>query len=81
MVRKMRKEQDSVRESLLLLGESEGLEPTEFFDKILKAKEHFGLTNGCPCDRDNPSRYCISPLCKSDIEKNGTCHCNCWRKK
>jgi len=76
----MWEEQDSIKEKLLRLGKSNGLEPTEFFEKIVKAKERFGLTIGCPCDRENKDRYCISPLCKSDIEKNGTCHCQMWCK-
>ena len=70
-----------IKAMLLRLAKAEGYKPTEYFDKIVKAKERMGLRTGCPCDRGNPDRYCISPLCKSDIEKNGTCHCNCWRKK
>lgn len=72
---------EELREQLLALARKNGLEPTEYFDKIVKAKEHFGLTLRCPCDRDNEDRYCISELCKSDIEKDKTCHCCCWMKK
>lgn len=36
----------------------------------------------CPCDADNPERYCGSPLCITDVINEGHCHCNLfWRKK
>lgn len=72
---------EGLRKILLALAEKNGLEPTEYFEKILNAKDRFGVGVGCPCDRDNPERYCISDLCKSDIEKNKTCHCQMWCKK
>ena len=30
----------------------------------------------CPCDSNNPKRYCGSQLCKQDILYDGHCHCN-----
>ena len=70
-----------LKDELLQIAKEYGVEPTEYFERIVKAKERFGLTIGCPCDKDNKERYCISPLCMSDIKENGTCHCNCWREK
>lgn len=70
-----------MKDELLKIAEQKGVEPTENFDKIVKAKERIGNAIICPCDKDNPDRYCISPLCLSDIKKNGTCHCHCWRLK
>ena len=35
----------------------------------------------CPCDGQNADRYCISELCRSDIERDGECHCHCYCKK
>ncbi|MBQ2176220.1 MAG: hypothetical protein II453_14555 [Alphaproteobacteria bacterium] len=48
------------------------------FTKIVNAK--MMLFKGkdlmkCPCDADNPDRYCGSVLCAADIIKNGKCHC------
>lgn len=70
-----------MREKLLELAKEHGLEPTEFFDRIAKAKERFGIELECPCDRGNPERYCISPLCLKDIERDNVCHCRMWCKK
>ena len=72
---------EELKEHLLALAEVNNLVPTAYFEKIVNAKEHFGLTLRCPCDRDNPERYCISDLCKADIERDKTCHCCCWMKK
>lgn len=35
----------------------------------------------CPCDGNNPARFCISETCRADIECDGECHCHCYRKK
>ena len=77
----MWKDGDAMKDRLLAIAKEKGVVPTEFFEKIVKAKERFGIELECPCDRDNPKRFCISELCLSDIEKDCTCHCHCWRKK
>ena len=76
-----KKDEGNVKEKLLELAKQNGLEPTEHFEKLLKAKERGNLGFRCPCDPNNPDRFCISPLCLSDIETKGACHCNCWRKQ
>ena len=61
-----------------------GYEPTENIEKIARAKNMmFGEAewSRCPCDGNNEARYCLSELCRSDIEKNGICHCRCYKKK
>lgn len=35
----------------------------------------------CPCDGDNPDRFCGSKLCYQDILKDGHCHCNLFLLK
>lgn len=70
-----------MKERLLKIAEEKGLYPTEYFDKIIKAKERLGFELSCPCDPKNEKRYCVSDLCIRDIKKNGTCHCNCWMEK
>ncbi len=60
-----------------------GYVPTANIEKIARAKTMmFGDSEWqrCPCDGNNADRYCISELCRSDIEKNGICHCNCYTK-
>ncbi len=61
-----------------------GYTTTKNVEKVAKAKTMmFGDTEWqrCPCDGQNPERYCISELCRSDIERDGVCHCNCYTKK
>ena len=61
-----------------------GYTTTKNVEKIAKAKTMmFGDAEWqrCPCDGQNPERYCISELCRSDIERDGICHCNCYTKK
>lgn len=67
-----------LREQMLSLCKTAGFEPTENFDKIVKAKERFGIGLGCPCDR-NSDRACISERCAREIMENGHCHCNAFR--
>lgn len=57
----------------------------ENVSKIARAKSMmFGLEHWrrCPCDGENPDRFCGSALCTSDIESKGICHCNlhCLRR-
>lgn len=71
----------TLREQMLELCKTAGFEPTENFDKIVKAKEKFGIGLQCPCDKDNPDRFCISYQCATDILKDGHCHCRCYKLK
>lgn len=71
----------SLKEEMLSLCAAAGFEPTENIDKVVKAKERFGIGLRCPCDRFNPERYCISEKCAKDIISGGHCLCNCYRKK
>lgn len=34
----------------------------------------------CPCDANNPDRFCGSKLCAKDIQTDGHCHCNLFWK-
>ena len=70
-----------MKDKVLNIASGKGLEPTEHFDKIVRAKERLGFDLKCPCDPNNSERYCVGDLCMSDILEKGTCHCNCWRKK
>lgn len=48
-------------------------------DKIINAKMRFfagGDLKRCPCDANNPLRYCGSEQCIADVKKDGHCHCN-----
>ena len=74
----------SILEKMLENCSNEGYEPTKNIEKIARAKTMmFGDEEWkrCPCDGTNEKRYCISELCKSDIERDGECHCHCYQKK
>lgn len=53
--------------------------------KIIKAKIMLFKTQKecyrCPCDANNPDRYCGSALCIHDIVHYGTCHCGLFKYK
>jgi ferredoxin-thioredoxin reductase catalytic subunit len=70
----------NLKDKMLELCEEAGFTPTENFEKIVAAKERFGIGLMCPCDRFNPNRFCISEQCKKDVEETGMCHCRCYRK-
>lgn len=52
--------------------------------KIINAKLMI-FKNGdvyrCPCDANNPNRFCGSAQCIADTVYNGHCHCNLFHKK
>lgn len=52
--------------------------------KIINAKVMI-FKNGdiyrCPCDAQNPKRYCGSAQCIADTVYQGHCHCNLFHKK
>lgn len=54
-------------------------------EKITKAKVMIfreGNLLRCPCDADNPDRYCGSARCIADVVYKGHCHCSLfWSKK
>lgn len=68
-----------LREQMLAICKSAGFEPTENFDKIVKAKERFGIGLGCPCAKGDGDRFCISEKCALDVFNKGRCLCGCYR--
>ena len=52
-------------------------------DKIVKAKIMLfkdGNVHRCPCDADNPSRFCGSAVCLHDVKVNRHCECRLFWK-
>lgn len=75
-------EEEILKEMLTKCHEA-GFKPTLNATRIAKSKKMFFGDKEwmrCPCDRDNKDRFCISDLCKADIEKDGICHCRCYQK-
>ncbi len=73
----------TILDKMLENCKNNGFQPTENIEKIARAKNMmFGEQSWqrCPCDGRNEERYCISELCRSDIERDGICHCRCYSK-
>ena len=45
--------------------------------KIAKLKSRMDDWKRCPCDKQNPDRFCGSKLCQEDTIRDGYCHCHC----
>lgn len=71
----------SFKEKFEKLAESNGLELTEFADRVLRIKERQIDEYQCPCYPDSADHYCISPLCLEEALTKGHCHCNLYRRK
>lgn len=54
--------------------------PAKHIAKVASIKAKNQDWKRCPCDADNPERYCISELCKKTIREQGRCHCGCFTK-
>lgn len=75
-------DKEFILEQIKLKAQEHSYTLTEFAERIANAKLRFyGKENWkkCPCVRDD-SHFCISPTCKNDIEANGVCHCNLYKK-
>lgn len=77
-------EEEQILEKMKEICTSKGFFYTENSKKIARAKKAlFGMDEWyrCPCDSKNGERFCISSQCQKDIQENGICHCNCYRKE
>ena len=74
--------EDDIYIELKKLAQANGYQLTDNAIKIcaFRARADIPLTK-CPCEQNNPKRYCISETCKQDIEQHGICHCSCYCKK
>ena len=75
--------EDDIYLEIKKLADANGYQLTENAIKICAFRSRADIPlSKCPCEQNNPKRYCISELCKDDIERYGRCHCNCfWREK
>lgn len=74
----------SLKRSLKRIGKKYGFE-VENLKKVVNAKMMlFGRyhedVKRCPCDADNPERYCGSVRCIADVVNDGHCHCNLFHR-
>ena len=74
----------SIDQAMLAICDTMGYEPTEYLERVARAKEKLfseKCWRNCPCDKDNENRFCISKLCREDIERDGHCKCRAYRRK
>lgn len=72
-----------VIEEIKKLAEENNFGLTYNVERIAAAKvRFFGVDNWkkCPCVNDG-EHSCISPKCREQIEKEGVCHCNLYKKE
>ena len=74
-------DKEVIKNMLTNLADANGFYFTDNVDKIVNAKSMMNLLLQCPCDSKNSDRFCISPLCREDIKRDGTCHCKCFKKE
>lgn len=71
----------SLKDKLQALADANGAKFSDKADRIIKVKERAIDEYQCPCYPDDPEHFCISPLCKSEIDTKGRCHCGLYIKK
>jgi len=76
-------ELEEIKEKIRQTAARNNLELTDNLDRIAKSKLMFfgkKLWVKCPCDPDS-DRACISKHCRQDIETDGLCHCQLYKKE
>jgi len=76
-------ELEEIKEKIRKTAERNNLDLTDNLDRIAKTKLMFFGTKlwvKCPCDPES-DRACISKHCRQDIENDGLCHCQLYKKK
>lgn len=85
--------EEEILEKMKQAGAQFGFETNENGIKIARAKKRMFVDSvpdeaytgeewkRCPCDGQNPNRFCVSELCQNDVKEKGVCHCNCHHKK
>ena len=71
-----------IEECITVLAENNGYDLTDNLHAIAKAKYRFFGNDWkkCTCVKDY-NHSCISQACRDEIEKNGVCGCNLYKRK
>jgi len=73
-----------IKDAMEAMCDAFGYLPTANLEKVAAAKEKlFGESSwrSCPCDKNDPDRFCISKKCRETIERDGVCGCRCFCKR
>lgn len=74
--------QDEYERAMKKIAEENNLTLTDNAYNIARFRARTQLPmNKCPCEQLAPDRGCIGPKCWEDIKRDGTCLCNCFRRK
>lgn len=64
------------------IAKENGLELTENAYKIARFRERTQLPmDKCPCEQNAKDRGCIGSKCWEEINRDGICLCQCFKKK
>lgn len=74
----------SIKYAMECMCDAFGYLPMANLEKVARAKEKLFTEKEwrrCPCDKNDPDRYCISKKCQEAIERDGVCGCHCFCKR
>lgn len=71
----------SVIEKMAEIADRNGASLSATAEKICKVKERNEDVYACPCYPNDKLHFCMSPLCKSELESRGRCHCGLFVKE
>lgn len=74
-------DKDLIMKKICLLAEVLDFDVNNNIEAISKLKSRFPEWRTCPCDPQNPKRYCGSKLCEDDTIGYGHCHCNLFLRR
>lgn len=72
---------DEYENEMKKLAKENNLELTENAHNIARFRERTQLPMGkCPCEQSATDRGCIGSKCWQEINEQGVCLCNCFKK-
>lgn len=63
------------------IAKENGAVLSEHCDSILKLKLNMIDEYGCPCYSNDNEHWCMSQLCKTELNTKGRCHCGLFKKE
>lgn len=71
----------SVIEKMAEIAERNGASLSANAEKICRIKERAIDEYACPCYPDDVYHFCMSPLCRAELDAKGRCHCGLFVKE
>lgn len=70
-----------MRDKFEKMAKENGATLSKNADKILAIKARNIDEYACPCYPNDPEHFCMSPLCKAELDSKGRCHCGLFVKE